>query len=86
VARRREHGNQRQGEYVIAPRTPKGRTSRMKRWKDPECKIGIKDPHTNWQLRLKTERTSEEFDRKAFAPDFVKRATGMSSGLQRTRN
>jgi hypothetical protein len=44
VAWGREHGLQRQGKADIAPRTQKGRTSRMKCWKGPECKIGIKDP------------------------------------------
>jgi hypothetical protein len=58
VARSREHGLQRQGKDDIAPRTPKGRTSRMKRWKDPECKLGIKNPDTRRQLLLKIERTS----------------------------
>jgi hypothetical protein len=53
VARRREHGLQGQEKDYMAPRTPKGRTSRMKRWKDPEYKIEIKDPDTRRQLRLK---------------------------------
>jgi hypothetical protein len=34
-------------------------------------------------LHLKIERTSEELDRKAFRLEFVKRAFGTSSGLQR---
>jgi hypothetical protein len=53
VARGREHGLQREAKYDIAPRAPKGRTFRINRWKDPECKIGIKDPYRRQQLRLK---------------------------------
>jgi hypothetical protein len=43
----------------------------MKGWKGPECKIGIKDPYTRSQLRLKTERTSQELDGKAFGLEFM---------------
>jgi hypothetical protein len=50
VSRRREHGLQKKGKDDIAPRIPKGRTSRMKRWRGPECKIGIKDPDAREQL------------------------------------
>jgi hypothetical protein len=71
VARRREHGLQIRGKDDSAPRTLKGRTSRIKHWKGPECKIKITDPYTRWQLRLKIERTTEEFDRKAFGLEFV---------------
>jgi hypothetical protein len=77
VARRRAHGLQRQEKDDIAPRTPKGRTSRKKRWKGLECKIGIKNPGTRQQLRRKFERTSEEFDRNACRLEFMKRATWM---------
>jgi hypothetical protein len=79
----REHGLQRQGKDDIAPRTAKGRTSRMKHWKGPKCKIGIMDPNARRQLRLKIERTSDEFDRKAFRLKFVKRATKISMGCER---
>jgi hypothetical protein len=48
VARRREHGLQRQGKDNMAPRTPKGRTSRMQNRN--------KGPSTRRQLRLKIER------------------------------
>jgi hypothetical protein len=48
--------------------------------------IGIKNPDPRWQLHLKIKRTSEEFDRKAFGLEFVKRATSMSSGLRKMRN
>jgi hypothetical protein len=58
----------------------------MKRWKGPECKIGIKDLYTRQQLHLKIERTSEELDRKAFGSEFMKRATGMTSRLRKMRN
>jgi hypothetical protein len=56
VARRREHELQRKGKDDTAPRTPKECICRMKFWKNPECKIGIKDPDTKRQLRLKTRR------------------------------
>jgi hypothetical protein len=81
VARRKEYGLQRKGKDAIAPRTPKGCTCRMKLWKDPAGKIRIEDPDTKRQLCLKTERTSEEINRKVFKPEVVKRAVGMSSGL-----
>jgi hypothetical protein len=71
---------------LVAKGTQKGRTEEKRRWKDPECKMGIKDPGTRRQLRLKIERTSDGFQRKAFGVAFVKRATGMSSGLRRVRN
>jgi hypothetical protein len=58
----------------------------MKRWKGPECEIGIRNPDTRRQLRLDIERTSEGIDRKAFGLEFGKGATGMSSGLQQMRN
>jgi hypothetical protein len=81
VAQRGEHGLQRQGKDDIAPRTLKGQTSRMKCWRGPECKIGIKYQDPRWQLHLKIERTSEGMSRKAFGLEFVKRAIGMFSGL-----
>jgi hypothetical protein len=46
----------------------------------------IKNQGTRWRLRLKIERALEEFNRKAFGLEFVMRATGMSSGLRKTRN
>jgi hypothetical protein len=55
----------------------------MKSWKGPECKIGIKDLGTRWELRLKIERTSQMIDRKAFGLEFVKRALWMFSGLRK---
>jgi hypothetical protein len=47
VGRRREHGFQIQGKDEITLTTPKGLMSRMKRWKDLECKIRIKGPYTS---------------------------------------
>jgi hypothetical protein len=38
----------------------------------------MENPGRRRQLRLKIDRTSEEFDRKAFGLQFVKLATGMS--------
>jgi hypothetical protein len=58
-----------------------GTDIRMKRWKDPECKIGINDPDTREQLHLKIERMSDGIDRKALGLEFVKRAPGTFSGL-----
>jgi hypothetical protein len=46
----------------------------------------IKNPGTRWQLLFKIERTSEEFYRKAFGLEFMKRATGMSSRMLKVRN
>jgi hypothetical protein len=60
--------------------------SRMKCWKGPECKFGIKDPCTRQRLHLKIEGTSEEFDMKAFGLEFMKRATWMFSRLQKVRD
>jgi hypothetical protein len=57
VARSREHRLQRQEKDGIAPKTPKGRTSRVKRWNGPENKIGIMDPDKRRQVHLEIERT-----------------------------
>jgi hypothetical protein len=81
--------------------TQKGQTFRKRRWMGPECNndtrdrglrqqlqgsMQIKNPGTRWQLPLKMERTSEEFDRKAFGLEFVKWVTGISNGLWKMRN
>jgi hypothetical protein len=58
VTQREGHGDQGQGKNDIALNTTKGRIFRKKCWKSPECKIGIKNPGTRWQLHLKIERTS----------------------------
>jgi hypothetical protein len=86
VARRKEHGLQRQVKNNSTPRTLTGRASSMRRWKGPECKTGIKDPRTRRHLRLQIERTTQEFNRRALGLEFVKRANGTSSGLLKIRN
>jgi hypothetical protein len=86
VAQRKEYRFQRQGKDDTAPRTPRGTNIPEEKLEGPKGKIGIKNPDPRWQLRLKIERTSEEFDRKAFGLEFVKRATGKSSGLWKMRN
>jgi hypothetical protein len=95
LARVREHGLQREGKYDITPRTQKGRTEENRQLKDPECKNGLREQfqgetgitntRTKWQLRLKSERTTSEFDTNAFGLEYVKRANGMSSGLRKIR-
>jgi hypothetical protein len=52
----------------------------------PKFKMRIKDPGTKRKLRLKMERISDGFDRKAFRLRFVKRGPGMSSGLRKVKN
>jgi hypothetical protein len=46
--------------------------------KGPDCWIRIKDPYIRWQLHLNIERTSEDFDGRAFRLEFVKRAPGVT--------
>jgi hypothetical protein len=70
----------------VEQETWKGQTEEKRRWKGPECKTGIKDPGTRRQLRIKIERTSDGFDRKAFGLEFMKGVAGMSSRLQQIRN
>jgi hypothetical protein len=43
VARRREHDCKRYDQDGVAPGTPTGRTSRMRRWIGPVCNSGIRD-------------------------------------------
>jgi hypothetical protein len=52
----------------------------------PECKIGIENHDARRQLCLKIERTSQAIERKVFRLEFVKRITGMFSGLQKVRD
>jgi hypothetical protein len=66
VARLKGHG-----KNNVTRGAPKGRTKEKRMWKSPECKIGIKDPGIRRQLRLKIERTSDWFDRKALGLEFV---------------
>jgi hypothetical protein len=84
-----------QNKDDVTPRCPKVRTFGKRRWKGPECNNDIRDPglrqqlrgreriknpDTRRQLRLKIDRTSEDFDRNALGLQSVKRATGMSAG------
>jgi hypothetical protein len=70
----------------------------MRLWKGPGCNNGMRDEDLKQKLRgnerinnsgirrllrLKIERTSEELDRKTFGLEFVKRAFGISSEIQR---
>jgi hypothetical protein len=86
---------------MMSPRSLKGWTFGKKRWKGPECNNGIrnrglrqqlrgskqiKNQGTRRQLRLKNKTTSEEFNRKVFGLECVKRATGMSIRLWKMRN
>jgi hypothetical protein len=82
VAQQKEHGLQKKGKDNVAPRIPKGCTCRMKRRKDPADKIGIEDPDTRRQLRLKIGRNRQE----GFRTEVMKRATGMSNGLQKFKD
>jgi hypothetical protein len=43
VARSRRHNRKRYDQANVALRTPKGRMSGMRRWKDPECNNGMRD-------------------------------------------
>lgn len=54
--------------------------------KGPECKMGINDPGTRWQLHLTIERTSDGFNRTAFKLEFVKQAARISSRLWKVRD
>jgi hypothetical protein len=83
VTRLKGRGVQGQGKNDVAPKTTKGWKFGKKCWKGPECKIGMKNPGTRQQLHLKIEGTSEGFNRKAFGLEFMKQATGMSSGLRK---
>jgi hypothetical protein len=100
VTRGKEHGLQRIVKDNIASRTQRGRTSRTRRFVGPECnsgirdrdlrqqlrgKTGIKNARRRWPLRLKSERTTSEFGRKALGLEFVKREDAMSSGLRKIR-
>jgi hypothetical protein len=62
---------------------PKGQEETVE---GPGMQIGIENPSTRLQLRLKIKRTPYGFDRKAFVLEFVKRTNGMFSGLRKVRN
>jgi hypothetical protein len=72
VAWRKGHRHKTQKKDDVAPRSLKGRTFRKRCWKCLERNSDIKNPGTRQQLHLKIERTSEEFDRKAFRLVFVR--------------
>jgi hypothetical protein len=97
VARHRGRDRKIYDQDNVAPRTLKGRTSRMTCWKGPECNNVMRDRGLKqqlWgnerinnsgikrQLLLIVGRTSEELDRKAFGLEFLKRSFGNSSGIQ----
>jgi hypothetical protein len=66
--------------------TWKGRTLRRRQVMCQEGTNGTRNQDFKEQLWLGSKRTTSEFDRKAFGLEFVKQATGMSSGLQKMRN
>jgi hypothetical protein len=70
----------------VARGAPKGRKLERRYEAKLECKNGIKDPGIRWQLHLKIGRTSDGLDRKAFGLEFMKRAAGRSSALQKMRD
>jgi hypothetical protein len=51
VAWCRGHNHKRYDQDNAALRTPAGRTSRMRRWKDPECNNGIRDQGIKQKLQ-----------------------------------
>jgi hypothetical protein len=79
--------------------TPKPRKDGKRLWKgqefndslreglrqQPRSEIGIKDPDTRRQLRLRIKRTSDRIDGNTFRLEMVKRANEMSSGLREIR-
>jgi hypothetical protein len=66
-----------QASNNVARAAPRGRTFGTRRRVNPQGSTGIKDPGITLKLRLKIERISNGFDRKAFGLEFVKRATVM---------
>jgi hypothetical protein len=65
---------------------PEGRYVQDETQEGPRDKIGREDPDTRRPLCLTIENISEENDRKVFKPEVMKRAVGMSSGLQRFKD
>jgi hypothetical protein len=51
----------------------------------PRSEIGIRDPDTRWQLRLRIKRTSDRIDGYTFRLEIIKRANEMSSRSQKVR-
>jgi hypothetical protein len=78
---------------------PKPRKGVKRLWKDqefndglrkglrqqPRSEIGIRNPDTRRQLRLRIKKTSDKIDGKTFMLEMVKRANEISSGLRRIR-
>jgi hypothetical protein len=48
-------------------------------------KAGITEPRTRWQKRLKSKRTTSEFDRYALGVEFIKQTNETSNWLGRLR-
>jgi hypothetical protein len=83
------HGTRETSLGKIGPGTvwnEEPRKDKKRLWKGLECKIGIKDPGRRWQLCCKIERTADGFNKLAFRLEFMKRAAGMSSRLQKLRD
>jgi hypothetical protein len=51
VAQYRGHDRKRHEQDNVAPKTPKGQTSEMRRWKGPECNNDMRDRGLKQQLR-----------------------------------
>jgi hypothetical protein len=66
--------------------TWKGRTLGRRQLMIQEGTNGTRNCDFEEQLWLESERTTSEFDRKAFRLELMKRATGMFSGLQKVRD
>jgi hypothetical protein len=81
-----EQGRKNQTRNKFARGTQRGRTLGMRQLMRQEGTNGTGNQDFEEQLRLGSERTAREFDRMAFGLEFVKQATGMSSGLRNMRN
>jgi hypothetical protein len=86
VARRRGHNRKRFDQDSVAPRIPKGQTSRIRHWKGLDCSNDIRDrglrqqlrdielihiSGTRWQLRFNIERTAKGIYRKSTGLDIA---------------
>jgi hypothetical protein len=78
-----EQGRKNQNMNKFARGTHKGRTFRRRQLMLQEGTNGTRNRDFEEQLRLGSERTTSGIYRKAFGLEFVKRATGMSSGLRK---
>jgi hypothetical protein len=86
IRRRGRIAGKNQTTNNVGELTQKEHTEEKRCWNGPKCKLGIKDPGTNRKPRLKMERISDGFDRKAFGLQFVKRGPEVSSGLREVKN